>query len=118
MANGNSGKPPVIVPPKPPVIVPPKPPKPSKHYKLYTVRVYVIDGAYGGEMIDEFEYKAAHLRSFGGQFIREAEAELQNLIENIGKNGYTLVTPSGGKLYYPPHRIYYVEAEKAEENGD
>jgi hypothetical protein len=109
---GNSGNTPGNSGNTGPPITPPGLAKKPKPYKVYTVRVYATDGAYGGEMIDEFEYKASHFKSFAGQYIREAENELQNLIEGIGKNGYTITTPSGGKLYYPPHRIYYVEAEE------
>ena len=96
---------------KPPI----KPSKPPRPYKIYVVRVYSADGAYGGELIDEFEYKAPHLKSFDGQYIRDAESEIQALIESIGKNGHTIATPGCGKLYYPPHRIYYVEAEKVKD---
>jgi hypothetical protein len=74
---------------------------PRKLYKLYAIRVYAIDGAYSSEMIDEFEFKLNNTKT---------ESKLQELIEEIGKNGHTIQTPSGGKLYYPPHRIYYVEA--------
>lgn len=90
-------------------------PRPPKQFVVFTVRVYVIDGAYNGEMIDEFEYKASNIRGFGGSYVRDSNAELQELFMRIGLRGHTVETPSGGKLYYPPNRIYYVEAEEVED---
>lgn len=115
MAN-DKNKPPEKPPQKPPP--PPPPPKPLKMFRKYTVRVYVIDGAYNGEMVDEFVFKAPHFKTFGGSWVKEGDACVQELLESIGKNGYTIKTPSNGKLYYPPHRIYYVEAERVVEDDD
>ena len=86
-------------------------PKHPKPYKKYTVRIYASDGSYNSELIDEFVFKAANVRGFGGQIVCEPTKELEEFFKQVGLTGYTVDTASGGKLYYPPHRIYYIEAE-------
>ena len=97
---------------KPPKPTPYHHPKPKRQYKLFTIRVYVIDGAYNGEMIDEFQVKAPDITGYGGGMIREAYGEIEIVMKRIGKEGHIITTPSGGRLYYPSNRIYYVEAEE------
>lgn len=103
---------------------PSNPPKPSKSpkypnpYKKYTIRIYANDSAYNAELIDEFPFKANDIRGFGGMVVRDPSQELEELFLQIGKNGHSVETESGGKIYYPPHRIHYIEAELADKSED
>lgn len=98
----------------------PNPPRPphrrdkdptSNKEKVFKIRVYANTGSYSGDydLIDEFTRQFKSIVTERGEVIADNEKQLQDFIIDIGQNGYLREEPTG-YVFFPPHRIHYVEA--------
>jgi hypothetical protein len=89
--------------------LPPLPEPPAgftkKHMKRFLIRIYGTTAIYAGdvELLDEIIVSFPHVNSFN------AYRALRDLINDIGQQGYHNQVEKDTWVFYPVHRIHYVE---------
>jgi hypothetical protein len=84
----------------------------SNPEKLFRIRVYANTGiSYSGDIdvIADFVKEFKSVVDYRGQVIVDNEDALIDFIIDIGQNGF-LREGTQGYVFFPPHRIHYVEA--------
>ena len=88
------------------------PKNPHKHKeKEFRIVIYANTGTYSSdfEIIADFTKKFKIATSEHGSTTVDNEQQVIDFIINIGKNGF-LKKGTQGYVFFPPHRIHYVEA--------